>query len=294
MPVPAVSHAALVTAAYATYEAWLEAGQQLATSESANRWALGDWARTRDPRWGDLAAAADTIGVSRTTLYHRVTVAHRFPPDRRRADLSYSHHAEVVALPAEVADRLLAAAAGEGWTVARLRAAAHEASVEGENARLRTRVRDLEAALARPATARAYRQDATRAERMCRDGWRQAERGLDEAMAAIAAQVAHPGRAAAHGNARRALADRLGEVFLVPGDHLQLTPAARAKVEGLLAEIRRTRHAASETTRAAAVQAEIDQVSVTRPTPTSTPVETGKRSCAVMTVAARAKVGTAS
>ena len=188
--------------AYATYEAWLEAGQQLATSESANRWALGDWARVRDPRWGDLAAAADAIGVSRTTLYHRVTVARRFPPDRRRADLSYSHHAEVVALPAEVADRLLADAAVEGWTVARLRAAAHEASVEGENTRLRTRVRELEAVLARPATARPYRQDATRTERACRDGWRQAERALDEALVAIAAQVAHPGRDAAHGGHR--------------------------------------------------------------------------------------------
>ena len=236
--------------------AWLARGAALLHSQ----WDLGEWAIEGQRRGEDLAHAAEVLGVaSYQTLKNIMVVVRRFPPARRRAGVSYGHHAEVVALPRATATRLLDAACAQHWTRNELRAAAHDASLTGENVRLRARVLELEATLARPATARAYRQDGRATERTCRDGWRQAERRVNEVLAAVAAQVAHPGRDAAHGNAKRALAGRLGEILLAPGDHLQLTPAARAQVEAQLAELRRSPHAAREQARAASVHAETDQ-----------------------------------
>jgi len=43
-------------------------------------------------------------------------VADKFESSRRRENLSWSHHREVVALPEEAADRMLNLAEQEGWS----------------------------------------------------------------------------------------------------------------------------------------------------------------------------------
>lgn len=72
--------------------AWMRRGEQLARTLGETKWALGDWAAAA--AWGDLAGVADAIGIAYGTLRNLASVAARFPAGRRRAGLTWSHHAE--------------------------------------------------------------------------------------------------------------------------------------------------------------------------------------------------------
>lgn len=191
--------------------AWMRRGEQLARTLGETKWALGDWAAAAT--WGDLAATADAIGIEYGTLRNLASIAARFPAGRRRAGLTWSHHAEAAPLSVEAGDRLLALAEAERWSVRRLREAAAELRAEGRIEALRAENAALRAELDRRADGRAWSRDAHRVERECRQRLLAAEAELRSAIDAIEALVEHPGREAAHGNTRRGVIERLRAIL---------------------------------------------------------------------------------
>ena len=109
-------------AEYATFEEWVVEGDRLASESERVMWAIGDWWRSGQ-KYGERARHAVESGRwSFGTYMNAGYVAGQFETSRRREALPFSHHQEVAALPAEVADDLLAAAEANQWTRKDLRA----------------------------------------------------------------------------------------------------------------------------------------------------------------------------
>jgi hypothetical protein len=101
---------------------WLYQGRWLGSIGRAVGWWIGDWLRYGNARYGErYASAARVTGYDRQTLMNMVYVASRIEVSRRREKLSFSHHAEVAALPAVEQDRWLGLAEYEGLSVRSLR-----------------------------------------------------------------------------------------------------------------------------------------------------------------------------
>ena len=105
-----------------TSENWSELGRRLQTFESSSKWWLGDWLRDGE-KYGETYKRAVNEGFVYGTAANLVSIAKKFEISRRRENLTWSHHAVVAALEAADADRLLAQAEAESWSVKRLRAA---------------------------------------------------------------------------------------------------------------------------------------------------------------------------
>ncbi|TYK53637.1 antibiotic biosynthesis protein [Actinomadura decatromicini] len=106
-----------------TFEDWERAGRQITGIVNSSAWWLGDWLvygkehyRDRYER-GILAA-----GLQYQTLRNYAWVARRFEMPRRRAALSFQHHAEVASLLVEDQDKWLDRAEQAKWTTKQLRA----------------------------------------------------------------------------------------------------------------------------------------------------------------------------
>ena len=84
-------------------EEWLESGRKLGLLGRNVPWWIGDWLQYGNHAYGErYVRAARITGYDTQTLMNMVYVASHFAPARRRGNLSWSHHAEVVALdPAE-------------------------------------------------------------------------------------------------------------------------------------------------------------------------------------------------
>lgn len=94
---------------------WVELGEHLGTAAKGSRWWVGDWVNYGEHEWGETYAEAERLtGLSVKTLEHYARVSRAFEIPRRRG-LSWSHHAEVAAMPADLADRLLDAAETNQW-----------------------------------------------------------------------------------------------------------------------------------------------------------------------------------
>ena len=79
---------------------WLEQGRRIAKTHKAASWWIGDWINYGTARYGEkYAHAARVTGYDKQTLMNMAYVASRFEISRRRETLSWSHHAEVAALP---------------------------------------------------------------------------------------------------------------------------------------------------------------------------------------------------
>jgi len=87
---------------------WLAEGRYISKVRSASNWWIGDWVRYGNGRYGQkYELAAKTTGYETKSLVNMVLVSSRFEPERRRAHIPWSHHAELAALrPAEQDDRL--------------------------------------------------------------------------------------------------------------------------------------------------------------------------------------------
>jgi hypothetical protein len=82
------------------FETWLEHGRRLGVVGRGVAWWIGDWLSYGNVRFGEkYSRAARITGYDRQSLMNMAYVASRFPPERRRAEVSWSHHAEVAALP---------------------------------------------------------------------------------------------------------------------------------------------------------------------------------------------------
>lgn len=119
-----------------TFDEWEAMGRSLCEGQRVVNWWIGDWwafgsgidPATGRPRYGERArtAAEGIWGKEFQTLVNLGSVSRSFEPNRRRL-LSWTHHAEVAALPIDEAESLLDRAEAEGLpknklrTLARLR-----------------------------------------------------------------------------------------------------------------------------------------------------------------------------
>lgn len=79
---------------------WVACGKRLVAVRSASSWWIGDWMRYGNAQYGEKYGAASlATGYDRQTLMNLAYVASRFPVERRRPGVSWSHHAELAALP---------------------------------------------------------------------------------------------------------------------------------------------------------------------------------------------------
>jgi len=105
-----------------TYRDWVIVGKRLASVSSASTWALGDWLLFGERSFGHrYREAIEATNLDYQTLRNYAWVAGRFPPRRRRAALSFQHHAEVAALPPAEQDLWLHRAEKECWSRNELR-----------------------------------------------------------------------------------------------------------------------------------------------------------------------------
>jgi hypothetical protein len=100
-------------------EDWQILGRKLSVMEQRVQWWLGDWWAFGEAHYGTRAKAVrdQLFGKAFQTLANYGSVARAFEPSRRREALAFSYHAEVVSLPPEVAEQVLAAAETNRWSV---------------------------------------------------------------------------------------------------------------------------------------------------------------------------------
>lgn len=104
-----------------SFEEWESIGRQLAYFHSASPWWIGDWA-AYGHHYGERYQRAQQItGLSYSTIANYVSVVRSVQSSRRRENLSWSHHAEVVSLKPREQDRWLKLAEESGWSVETLR-----------------------------------------------------------------------------------------------------------------------------------------------------------------------------
>jgi hypothetical protein len=99
------------------FETWRMLGEKIGRYSNASAWWLGDWLTFGRYKYGrDYKQAIAATGLDYQTLRNYAVVARRFPPPRRRDDLSFQHHAEVCALDDGAQDRWLELAARMAWS----------------------------------------------------------------------------------------------------------------------------------------------------------------------------------
>jgi hypothetical protein len=113
------------------FDKWLGIGQQLAAATSSSAWCLGDWLVYGETRFtGRYRSAIEQTSLEYKTLRNYAWVARKFPHARRRAGLSFGHHAEVAALPEPEQDYWLRKAESLGWSRNELRREVHSSLAE--------------------------------------------------------------------------------------------------------------------------------------------------------------------
>jgi hypothetical protein len=81
---------------------WREAGEFIFQVESGIQWLIGDWLAYGDEvKWGNTDEIAANLGKEPQTLYNYTTVAKAIEFSRRRENVSFSHHGEVMGLTSE-------------------------------------------------------------------------------------------------------------------------------------------------------------------------------------------------
>lgn len=102
------------------YDEWVQIGRQLGAMVRLSPFLVGKWLIYGEDAYGErFSQALAVTGLDDQTLYNYASVTRRVPDPR--PTLSFSHHAEVAALPAPAQADLLAEAEAEGLTVKALR-----------------------------------------------------------------------------------------------------------------------------------------------------------------------------
>lgn len=101
---------------------WTEHGRRLGAVGRSVGWWIGDWLLYGNERFGEkYSRAARITGYDIQTLMNMVYVASRFDTSRRRAQLSFSHHAELAALAPDTQDHWMSRAEEDRLSVRCLR-----------------------------------------------------------------------------------------------------------------------------------------------------------------------------
>jgi hypothetical protein len=105
-----------------TFADWVEHGRRLGLMGRSAGWWIGDWLYYGNAEYGErYARAARVTGYDVQTLMNMVYVASHVAPSRRREKLSWSHHAEVVAMNPSEQDMWLDRAEADRLSVRCLR-----------------------------------------------------------------------------------------------------------------------------------------------------------------------------
>ncbi|MGW9428153.1 LmbU family transcriptional regulator [Streptomyces decoyicus] len=105
-----------------SFDDWERAGRQLARLVDSSCWWLGDWLVYGKAHYVDrYQRGICAAGLQYQTLRNYAWVSRRFDLARRRAKLSFQHHAEVASLPQGEQDVWLERAEHEMWSTKQLR-----------------------------------------------------------------------------------------------------------------------------------------------------------------------------
>jgi predicted HicB family RNase H-like nuclease len=148
------------------FDEWTALGAKLGTYVNASAWWLGDWLAFGQAKYGRRYKSAVALtGLDYQTLRNYAVVSRRFASSRRRADLSFQHHAEVCALPDAEQESWLDRAAAHNWSRNELRRhirAGHPPATQVSAGRL--------VVVLDPERERRWREAAQRSER-CFEDW---------------------------------------------------------------------------------------------------------------------------
>ena len=104
------------------FEDWEQAGRRLAGIVDSSAWWLGDWLVYGKDNYADrYQRGIRAAGLKYQTLRNYAWVSRRFQQFRRRARLTFQHHAEVASMPLDVQDFWLSQAEDNDWTTKQLR-----------------------------------------------------------------------------------------------------------------------------------------------------------------------------
>ena len=107
-----------------TFDEFGDKLQLLKGLDGSVMWWMGDLLNFAQGRWGEkYTQALESTDYEYDTLARASYMASRFPPDRRREGLSFSHHREVADLPPLLCDEWLDKAEAEGLSSHGLRLA---------------------------------------------------------------------------------------------------------------------------------------------------------------------------
>ena len=99
------------------YSRWKKIGDQLSALYNASAWWLGDWLIYGETRYPDrYKQAVKETTLDYQTLRNYAWVSRKIDKSRRRATLSFQHHAEVASLPPEEQEEWLDRAEKFGWS----------------------------------------------------------------------------------------------------------------------------------------------------------------------------------
>lgn len=117
-----------------TFNQWLECGRFLYKSSKSLHFLIGDWLLIGEFRWKDTyREAVERFGFEIQTLRNDKWIAQRIPLERRREDLSFSHHKEVADLEEEEQEELLEKATKEKLSTRDLIKLIQKHSMNNEN-----------------------------------------------------------------------------------------------------------------------------------------------------------------
>jgi hypothetical protein len=107
-----------------SYAEWRAYGYELVHMHDATLFWIGDWVNHGKSAYGEkYKIALEVLPYAYQSLVNIAFVCAHMPVLRRRVDLTWTHHREVMSLPAKKQATFLKEAATKKWSVAQLRAA---------------------------------------------------------------------------------------------------------------------------------------------------------------------------
>lgn len=119
---------------YITPDEYEAVGTMLKHADQAIQWAIGDWIAHGEAQWGEESYQyIEALGISEASRSQHVRVATRIPMQRRRYELTWSHHRSVSHLEEEEQDSWLEQAVVNQWPKYELEFKIKEARTRGES-----------------------------------------------------------------------------------------------------------------------------------------------------------------
>jgi len=107
-----------------SFKEWCEAGHILNQMDKACHWWIGDWVLFGGNNYGDkYKAYINESSFTYDTVQHDKMLAEKFKLRRRRRNLSWAHHMDVIGLPEKEQDKFLDLAEKHNWTRSQFRGA---------------------------------------------------------------------------------------------------------------------------------------------------------------------------